>query len=68
MADVHLGPEQKYSLITRRLEVQNGWSAQKLHSLLTNGRTVKYQWGQWLTSRSAFMLINSSRRLVASYI
>ena len=52
MADVHLGPEQKYSLITRRLEVQNGWSAQKLQSLLTNGRTIKYKWGRWLIHTS----------------
>ncbi len=40
-----LGAEQKYSLITRRLEIQNGWSGQKLQSLLAQGKGIKYQWG-----------------------
>ncbi|OAQ92608.1 tyrosyl-tRNA synthetase [Purpureocillium lilacinum] len=39
-----LGAEQKYSLITRRLEIQNGWSGQKLQSLLAQGKGIKYQW------------------------
>ncbi|KAM4062691.1 tRNA synthetases class I (W and y) domain-containing protein [Hirsutella rhossiliensis] len=42
--DISLGVEQKYSLITRRLELQNGWCGKKLQSLLTEGKTLKYQW------------------------
>lgn len=48
-----LGAEQKYSLITRRLEIQNGWSGQKLQSLLAQGKGIKYQWGQWFHSMAS---------------
>lgn len=44
--DDPLGVEQKYSLITRRLELQNGWCGKKLQSLVTEGKTIKYQWGE----------------------
>ncbi|KAF3483849.1 tyrosyl-tRNA synthetase [Arthroderma uncinatum] len=39
-----LKAEEKYSLISRRLELQNGQSAQELQSLLIQGKTIKYQW------------------------
>ncbi|KAE8153821.1 Aminoacyl-tRNA synthetase [Aspergillus avenaceus] len=39
-----LGVEQRYSLITRRLELQNGWSAQELQKRLHEGRDIKYHW------------------------
>lgn len=56
-----LGAEQKYSLITRRLEHQNGWGSQELQSLLTNGKEIKYQWGKYFVKNDqVFVLTNQS--------
>ncbi|PFH61439.1 hypothetical protein XA68_17343 [Ophiocordyceps unilateralis] len=43
--DISLGAEERYSLITRRLQLQNGWGGQKLWSLVAEGKPIKYLWG-----------------------
>lgn len=52
-----LGVEERYSLITRRLELQNGWSGRKLQSLLTDGKPIKYQWGREYVLHAAYLLL-----------
>ncbi|KAF4506032.1 hypothetical protein G6O67_006156 [Ophiocordyceps sinensis] len=42
--DQTLGVEDRYALITRRLELQNGRSGQRLQSLLADSKAIKYQW------------------------
>lgn len=44
--DPTLGVEDRYALITRRLELQNGRSGQRLQSLLADSKAIKYQWGR----------------------
>lgn len=39
-----LGIEQKYALVTRRLEVQTETTVQQLHAVLSRREVVKYQW------------------------
>lgn len=42
---------EKYALITRRLELQNGSSGQELRSLLLNRKkNLRFQWRMWDTS------------------
>ncbi|RCI14692.1 hypothetical protein L249_6892 [Ophiocordyceps polyrhachis-furcata BCC 54312] len=49
--DASLGAEERYSLITRRLELQNGWASQKLTSLVAQGKAIRYLWSTTPTGK-----------------
>lgn len=55
-----LSVEEKYSLVTRRLELQNGWAGEKLHQLILGGKIIKYQWATTPTGKREYNIQTSA--------